>query len=144
MRTAQDAGERHATVGAGVYGGLFFTTLSTLTYEILLTRIFSVTMWYHFAFVAVSLALFGMTAGALLVHLMPQRFPPELTKRYLFYSTLLFSLTIVASFILHLQIPFDPGWSFQSVALVSLTYLVISIPFVFARTASISKVGFPL
>jgi len=30
-------------------------------YEILLTRIFSVTMWYHFAFVAISVALFGMT-----------------------------------------------------------------------------------
>jgi hypothetical protein len=31
-------------VGAGIYAGLFFTTLSTLMYEILLTRIFSVTM----------------------------------------------------------------------------------------------------
>ena len=141
---AQDVGERQARVGAGVYGGLFFTTLSTLTYEILLTRIFSVTMWYHFAFVAVSLALFGMTAGALLVHLLPQRFPPELTKRYLFYSTLLFSLTIVVSFILHLQIPFDPGWSFQSVALVSLTYLVISIPFVFSGiTVCLALTRFP-
>ena len=52
-----------AQVGPTVYGGLFFTTLSTLMYEILLTRIFSVTMWYHFAFVAVSLALFGLTVG---------------------------------------------------------------------------------
>lgn len=118
---AQDAGERQATVGAGVYGGLFLTTLSTLTYEILLTRIFSVTMWYHFAFVAVSLALFGMTAGALLVHLLPQRFPPELTKRYLFYSTLLFSLTIVASFILHLQILIlSPGSRWGSSSCVSV------------------------
>ena len=31
--------------------------------EIALTRIFSVTMWYHFAFVAISVALFGMTVG---------------------------------------------------------------------------------
>ena len=31
---------------------------ATLLFEILLTRIFSVTMWYHFAFVAISLALF--------------------------------------------------------------------------------------
>ena len=34
--------------------GILFTALSTLSYEILLTRIFSVTMWYHFAFVAIS------------------------------------------------------------------------------------------
>ena len=40
-------------------------TLSTLMYEVALTRIFSVTMWYHFAFVAISVALFGMTVGAL-------------------------------------------------------------------------------
>ena len=45
--------------------GLFCVTLSTLMHEIVLTRIFSVTMWYHFAFVAISVALFGLTFGAL-------------------------------------------------------------------------------
>ena len=56
------------------YLGLFFVALSTLMYEILLTRIFSVTMLYHFAFVAMSLAMFGMTAGALVVYLAPDVF----------------------------------------------------------------------
>ena len=46
-------------------------------YEILLTRIFSVTMLYHFAFVALSVAMFGLTAGALVVYLAPHLFPPE-------------------------------------------------------------------
>ena len=32
--------------------------------EILLTRVFSVTMWHHFAFMAVSLAMFGTAVGA--------------------------------------------------------------------------------
>ncbi|MCH8162214.1 MAG: hypothetical protein IIB88_10020 [Chloroflexi bacterium] len=59
MRATQGAVAEQAKAGPGVYGGLFFTTLSTLTYEILLTRIFSVTMWYHFAFVAVSVACVG-------------------------------------------------------------------------------------
>jgi hypothetical protein len=62
-------------VGPTVYGGLFFTTLSTLMHEILLTRIFSVKIWYHFAFVAVSVSPFGMTVGALIIYLSPQRFP---------------------------------------------------------------------
>jgi hypothetical protein len=53
--------------GAGIYAGLFFTALSTLMFEILLTRIFSVTMWYHFGFMAISIAMFGMTVGAILV-----------------------------------------------------------------------------
>lgn len=41
-----------------VYGGLFLVTLATIMYEIALTRIFSVTMWYHFALVAISVAFF--------------------------------------------------------------------------------------
>ena len=36
--------------------GLFMVTLATLMYEILLTRIFSATVFYHFAFVALSIA----------------------------------------------------------------------------------------
>src|SRR5437899_5630862 len=41
------------------YIGLFLTTLSLLQFELFLTRIFSVTMWYHFAFMAISLAAFA-------------------------------------------------------------------------------------
>ena len=59
------------------YIGLFLVTLATLMYEILLIRIFSVTMWYHFAFMAISIAMFGMTVGALLVYLLPGIFRPE-------------------------------------------------------------------
>ena len=59
------------------YIGLFLTTLSILQFELFLTRIFSVTMWYHFAFVAISVALFGMTLGALIVHYFPRSFADE-------------------------------------------------------------------
>ncbi len=122
-------------VGAGVYVGLFFTTLSTLMYEILLTRIFSVTMWYHFAFVAVSVALFGMTVGALIVHLSPGRFPQERTKERIAQASVLFSIAIILSFLTQLSIPFDPRWSLTSVFSVVLLYAVISVPFVFSGVA---------
>ena len=121
-----------AQVGPSLYGGLFFTTLSTLMYEILLTWIFSVTMWYHLAFVAVSVALFGMTVGALIVHLAPRHFPNERTNERLAQASLLFGLTIVVSFVLQLQIPFDPEWSLIGVSSVALIYLVISVPFIFS------------
>ena len=71
--TAREPERLHA--GAATYSGLFCVTLSTLMLEIVLTRIFSVTMWYHFAFVAISVALFGMTVGALIVHLLPAPVP---------------------------------------------------------------------
>lgn len=50
---------------------------SVLSLEIVLTRIFSVTTQYHFAFLSVSLALFGLSAGGLAVRLAPRLFPAE-------------------------------------------------------------------
>jgi predicted membrane-bound spermidine synthase len=40
-----------------------FTTFATLILELSLTRIFSVVFYYHFAFLAISIALFGLGAG---------------------------------------------------------------------------------
>ena len=50
---------------------LFLVALGTLMFEVLLTRVFSLTLWYHFAFMAISMAMLGMTLGALLVFLRP-------------------------------------------------------------------------
>lgn len=58
-------------------GGISLLCLATLMYELILTRIFSVLMWYHFASMAISLALFGMGAAALAVQLRPQWFDGE-------------------------------------------------------------------
>lgn len=46
-----------------LYLGLGFTSLATLILELALTRIFSVVFYYHFAFLAISIALFGLGAG---------------------------------------------------------------------------------
>lgn len=105
-------------------------TLATLMYEILLTRIFSVTMWYHFAFMAISIAMFGMTVGAILVYLFPYYFTKEQVKYHLALSSLLFSVSSVICLLFHLIIPFIPEISIVCVFFITLTYVVISIPFV--------------
>ena len=46
-----------------MYLGVAFTTFATLILELSLTRIFSVVFYYHFAFLAISIALFGLGAG---------------------------------------------------------------------------------
>jgi len=118
------------------YIGLFFVTLSTLMYEILLTRIFSVTMWYHFAFMAVSIAMFGMTLGSVIVYLLPNFFTQERAKKHLAISSLFFSILIVLSFFTYLSIPLQNtsiiSFSFSSFLTLALIYLVISIPFIFS------------
>ena len=77
--------------------GLALIALSTLMYEVLLTRIFSVTMWYHFAFVAISVAMFGMTVGALIVYLKPAWFPRDSVKLQLAFLATLFPVITVAT-----------------------------------------------
>lgn len=119
-------------VSASTYSGLFFITLATLMYEIGLTRIFSVTIWYHFAFVAISVALFGMTVGALLVHHLPERFPHHGVKTQLARYSLYFALAIPPCFVSQLALPFSPHLTAVGLWSVVLTCVVISIPFVFS------------
>ena len=115
-----------------VYGGLFLVTLATIMYEIALTRIFSVTMWYHFAFVAISVAMFGMTVGALVVYLRPGWFPAERLAHGLGASALLFGVAIVFSLLTQLVVPFTGGLSLLGLYTVVLTYVVVAVPFVFS------------
>src|SRR5437588_4525766 len=46
-----------------VYLCVALTTMATLLLELSLTRIFSVVFYYHFAFLAISIALFGLGLG---------------------------------------------------------------------------------
>src|SRR5215210_39594 len=50
-----------------VFAGIFLMALSGLVLEVSITRIFSAAIWYHFAFVAVSVALVGLGASGLVV-----------------------------------------------------------------------------
>jgi predicted membrane-bound spermidine synthase len=114
------------------YAGLFMVSCATLMNEILLTRIFSVTMWYHFAFVAISIALFGMTLGALRVYLSPAYFDEERTNTHLARSALLFAVSIVLSFLVHANLPFVFAASFSSFLTIAITYLAFTLPFFFS------------
>ena len=46
-----------------LYLSVALTTVATLLLELSLTRIFSVVFYYHLAFLAISIALFGLGAG---------------------------------------------------------------------------------
>jgi hypothetical protein len=115
--------------------GLFLVTLATIAYEILLTRIFSVTMWYHFAFVAISMAMFGMTVGALAVYLRPRFFPAEGVSQQLAVSSLALSVTMVLSFLLQLSWAFDFALSPAGVLRAAVFYAAVSVPFAFSGIA---------
>ena len=115
-----------------VYLGLFLVSLATLMYELLLTRIWSVTMWYHFAFVAISVTMFGLTAGAIVVYLFPAFFSQERASQQLGESALAFAAAMILCFLTLLCIPFVPSRSFLGLYLAALIYTVAAIPFFFS------------
>ena len=56
--------------------------------EVSLTRILSVIMWYHFAFLAISVALFGLASSGLAVYLLPRVFRAERAVDHAFLAAL--------------------------------------------------------
>src|SRR5258708_39990384 len=56
-----------------VLGGLALTSFAALLLELALTRLFSVVLFYHFAFLAISIALLGLGAGGVFAYLLKHK-----------------------------------------------------------------------
>jgi hypothetical protein len=132
---------------SSLYLGLLLVTLATLMFEILLTRIFSVTMVYHFAFMAISIAMFGMTVGAVLVYSRPRSFSEESAAAKLAEHSLWFALAIVSAFAVLTRIPFRGARDALGVLYLALSFAVIAVPFVFSGitvAVALTKVRAPV
>ncbi len=102
-----------------------------LMLQISFTRILSVAQWYHFAFLIISIALFGMGASGTFLSVFPALLDRELTG-LLRSLTFIFSLSIIASFWLANNIPFDPfriTWDRMQLFYIMVYYVLLSIPF---------------
>jgi len=114
--------------------GIFFVSCTTLCLEVSLTRYFSISQHYHFAFLVVSIAFLGYgTSGSLLTLIKKiQYIDPD---QFLPFSSLLFSLSTLLSFFLCNTIPFDfqkLSWDHSQIFFIFLFYLLLSLPFLFA------------
>jgi hypothetical protein len=98
------------------YIGILVICLCTLMYELTLTRIFSVLMWYHFASVAISLALFGLAVSGIAVYIFNKRFSKEKAERQLTLFSLLFSLSTFAFFLIFAMSKVSPFFMYKILA----------------------------
>ena len=114
------------------YAALFLVTLATLLDEVLLTRIFSVVTWYHFAFLAISIALFGMTIGAIAVYVFRDLFREERTRFHLALSALLFAVTLAVGFPIQIRITFSTDLTAAALLADAAILLLSAAPFVFS------------
>lgn len=121
-----------------VFASIYLVSLSLLMYEVLLTRIFSVTMYYHFAFLIVSIAMFGITAGSLSVYLFADFFARRDTLYNLSLASLFQALTIILSFAGHQNVePFFTTRNLNAWWLLSAFFVcaLIAVPFAFGGVA---------
>ncbi len=111
--------------------GVFFIALALLMLELTLTRIFSVTIYYHFAFMAVSLALLGTAVSGVWVYIMPRWFSQARYAVQAPIAALLFALTTCLALLVYLSIPFAPSANWSDLLKTTAIYLALAIPFFF-------------
>ncbi|MDP2755058.1 MAG: hypothetical protein Q8P40_11810 [Nitrospirota bacterium] len=109
---------------------IFLCSSSSLAYEIALTRIFSIFLWYHFAFMIISIAMLGIGAsGTVLSLYTPLKNPSKIG----IYSLLL-GISISITYIVSNHIPFDPvrlSWDRMQFFYIGIYCITLSIPFFF-------------
>jgi hypothetical protein len=116
------------------YLGVFLVSLAALSFEVALSRLFSIAISYHFAFMVVSLALLGYGASGSLLVLFPSLLQKN-PERFLSCSAMLFSVSCVVSYTAANQIPFDPvriSWDRLQLIYLFSEYLLLSVPFFFS------------
>lgn len=106
-----------------LYAAVALTTAATLVLELSLTRIFSVVFYYHFAFLAISIALFGLGAGGVLSYYFTSR--GQALFRRLGILSAVNAVAVVFSLAFTLNLAGRPS-SFLTLALV---YFSTSLPF---------------
>ena len=119
------------------YAGLAALSAAVLLLELTLTRVYSVTQGYHFAFLAVSLGLLGFGASGTALFVAPRLLAVG-RRRLLAASALLFTLGVPGAYWAINVIPFDAYRLVLEPEMFGhlvLFYLVPVVPFFFAGMA---------
>jgi len=116
-----------------IMAATFLMAASVLSTEIILTRVFSVLMWYHFAFLAISVCLFGMGVGSLALHIFGRKLRNDDLPSHLALASLGFMVSqILCVLILRLMKLGSLDISFFSFLQMGMVFLICAVPFGFA------------
>ncbi|MGA7360560.1 MAG: hypothetical protein WBW70_17015 [Candidatus Sulfotelmatobacter sp.] len=124
--------------------GLGLTSFAALLLELALTRLFSVVLFYHFAFLAISIALLGLGAGGVFAYMLKRRLAGFDTRSLASRLCMVNSVTVflVLETVLHVPVTLEVSGS--NFLLLTVIYLAAAVPFfltgvlfsvVFAREA---------
>src|SRR5918992_457267 len=118
---------------------LFALSLSIILFELALTRIFSIVLWYDYAFMAISIAVFGLGIGSFMVHIQKDKFITLKKKNSTIDSQFTFPSRIIRYAIAYgISLPIFIiliGYIPSDTSYIYLFYLISSVPFFFAGAA---------
>ncbi len=107
---------------------IFNASLAGLSFEVALMRVFSISLWYHFAFMVISIAMLGIAASGTVLSVFPGL---KDLRRVPLYGLML-AITVPASYLLANTVPFDPArlsWDRTQLLAISLYYIILCVPF---------------
>jgi hypothetical protein len=114
--------------------GIFIVSMASLLHEFTLTRILSVSLWYHFAFMIISVALLGIGVSGVAVSLFPKLMQKPIDK-LLAVLSLIYGASVILTFVISYYIPIDPFSLFTQkiqFVIIPIYYVLITIPFFFS------------
>lgn len=80
------------------YSIAFIISCSIIMLQLLLTRLFSVILWYHFAFMAVSIAMLGMSCAGLYLYFKKNRIAANEIDNHIYFSSIAAPLYLILTF----------------------------------------------
>jgi predicted membrane-bound spermidine synthase len=120
---------RTAIPEKNLLSGLALTSFAALLLELALTRLFSVVLFYHFAFLAISIALLGLGAGGVFAYLLKVRLAGTDTRWLASRLCMANSLVVVAVLEVVLHVPVKLDVSGKNFLRLTALYLVAAVPF---------------
>ena len=112
-----------------ICAGIAAVSAALLMTELALTRIFSVTMYYHFAFLAISIALFGLSASGVFVYVMRGRLASAGTRELLAGGAIVHAIATVIALAFLVRIRVGLNYSPANLALMLAIYALAALPF---------------
>lgn len=109
--------------------GLGFTSFAALLLELALTRLFSVVLFYHFAFLAISIALLGLGAGGVFAYLSKKRMGGTDTRTLAARLCMANSIAIFIVLEVVLHVPVALNVTGKNFLHLTILYLVAAVPF---------------
>lgn len=117
-----------------IFVAVFLLSLAVLMVQICLSRIFSFTIWYHFAYISISLALLGFGASGSMLAAFPGLGGKSVGRAVGLYAALCAATTLVMLVVIGtLQLtPFEVLQRSTELVKFVLYFSVVSVPFFFA------------